>query len=661
MTKLEIKKRIDELVAELNRHNHLYYVLDRPEISDAEYDQLYRELVGLEKKYPDLVKPDSPTQRVGAPVSGEFPQVRHARPHLSLDDVFNEQELREFEERLKKLLPGADFDYLCELKIDGLQIILTYEKGLLKIGATRGDGVLGEDVTHTIKTVRNIPLKLPKSLNITVAGEIYIPKNDFERINQELEKKGKTLYANPRNLAAGTVRQLDPKVASSRHLRSFVYELEGPDARVKTQRETLKELSRLGFAVSPEYRFCHNLKEVGKFVNEWADKKEKLPYEVDGVVIKVDSFSQRERLGVTAKAPRWAIAYKFPAERKKSRILDIKVQVGRTGALTPVALLEPVKLAGTTVSRATLHNEDEIKKLDVRVGDTVLVQKAGEIIPEVVGVVKEKRMGKERIFRMPEKCPVCGGPVKRVSGEAVHRCVNPDCFIIQLKKLEHFASRAAFDIEGLGTKIVEQLFRAGLIRDPADLFTLKEGDIKPLERFAEKSAENLVKAIQSRKVVPLDKFVFALGILHVGAQTARDLANHFGSLEELRKASVEELELVYGIGKKVAGSVYKWFRDKGNQQLLAKFHKLGVRALGTKHRAPSTRLSGKSFVFTGALSKPREEYEAKIRELGGRISSSVSKETNYVVVGENPGSKYDKARKLGIKILDEREFKELAE
>ncbi len=655
-------------MAELNRHNYLYYVLDKPEISDAEYDRLYRELLELEAQYPALAREDSPTKRVGAPVAGELAEVRHARPHLSLDNAFSLDELRDFEKRARKIIKDSrlcgnsgrgDFAYLCELKIDGLQVILTYEKGLLKTSATRGDGVMGEDVTHIIRTVRDIPLKLTQPLNITVTGEIYIRKDDFERINSQLRKAGKPLYANPRNLAAGSVRQLDPKVASERRLRSFVYELEGANAKVGSQKATLEKLKKLGFAVNSEYRFCQTLSEVEQYIDEWLAKKEKLPYEVDGVVIKIDDFGQRAILGSTAKAPRWAIAYKFPAEEKATRLLDIVVQVGRQGTLTPVAILEPVRLAGTVVKRATLHNEDEIRKLDVRVGDTVLVRKAGEIIPEIVGAIKAKRPGNTRPFAMPKKCPVCGGPVERIPGEAAHRCVNKSCFVVQLRKLEHFVSRGAFDIEGLGKKIVEQLFNAGLIRDAADLFSLKTDDLKPLERFAEKSAGNLISAIQARKKIPLDKFLFALGIPQVGARTAQDLTEHLGSLEKIKSASLSELAAVYGVGRKVGESIHQWFRDKKNQVFLEKLSRQGVQILRAEHRAPGTKLTGQTFVFTGIFSRPREEYAMLVRSLGGRVSGSVSQGTHYVVAGDKPGGKYQKAKDLGVRILDEAEFRRL--
>jgi DNA ligase (NAD+) len=576
---------------------------------------------------------------------------------MSLDDVFSFSEIDDFEERLKKAV-STDVDYMCELKIDGLQIVLTYEKGVLKTGATRGDGRVGEDVTHTVRTIRDIPLQLKKPVDVVVSGEIYIAKEDFEKINKLQEKEGKPVYANPRNLAAGTVRQLDPRIASERNLKAFVYDLEG-DLMLKTQVEIFAELQNLGFVTNADNRLANNLDEAKKFISDFEAKRENLPYEVDGVVIKVNDLAMREKLGTTAKAPRWAIAYKFPAEQKETKVLDIEVQVGRTGKLTPVAILEPVKLAGSTVSRATLHNEDEIAKKDIRIGDTVLVQKAGDIIPEVLRVIIEKRPANSKAFEMPKVCPVCAGKVERVEGESAHRCTSKDCYVVQLKRLEHFVSRKAFDIEGLGTKIIEQLYKEGLVRDFADFFTLQEGDIEPLERFAEKSAENLIKSIQSSKTISLDRFIYALGILHVGDQTARDLANAFGSLEEIQKAFRDDLWKVDGVGEVVAISIFEFFQDEHNKMLVKKLQDVGVQVQSVAKNNNKGKLAGKTFVFTGSMSISREEAEAKVRALGGKASSSVSKETDFVVAGEKAGSKYDKAMKLGVTVLNETEFLEL--
>ena len=654
MDKAGAKKEVHSLREELNHHSYFYYVLDKPEIGDAEYDRLYRRLTELEEQYPELVTSDSPTQRVGDKVSGSFAEIKHRHQRMSLDDAFSIAEVEEFEVRAKKIL-DEHFDYVCELKIDGLQMVLTYKKGLLVTAATRGDGVTGEDVTHTVRTVRDIPLKLSEPLDLIVSGEVYIGKKDFEKINEQQKKSGGQIYANPRNLAAGTVRQLDPKVASARILRSFVYDIEG-DIEPKTQMEVLGVLEELGFSVNPERKLAHSIEEVDEFIQHWTTKRNSLPYEVDGVVAKVNELNQRLTLGTTAKSPRWAIAYKFPAEQKETKVLRIDVQVGRQGTLTPVAILEPVKLAGTTVSRATLHNEDETRRKDVRVGDTVVVQKAGDIIPEVLEVNKKKRPKSAKAFAMPESCPICGGRVVRVEGESAHRCINKNCVTVQLRKLEHFVSREAFDIEGLGEKIIEQLYKEGLVRDPADFFTLQEGDIEPLERFAEKSAKNVVQAIQSAKIVPLDRFIYSLGILHVGATTARDVARTFGTLAELERASKESLAEIDGVGVKVGESIYKFFQDEASVALVDKLLKSGVKIVQPE-KPKSDKLAGNTFVVTGTLeSMSREEAEAKVREMGGKTSDSVSAKTSYVVVGANPGSKHDKAKKLGVKILDEKEF-----
>lgn len=657
MNKAEAKKEIERLVREVNRHSHLYYSLDKPEISDAEYDKLYHRLKALEGQYPDLVQRNSPTQRVGDKVVGDFASVVHKKPRQSLDDAFNFEELEDFEKRIQRIV-DHDLEYMNELKIDGLQIVLTYSKGELVTGVTRGDGLVGEDVTHTIRTIRDIPIYLSEKVDMTVAGEVYITKKDFAAINKSQESKGLPIYANPRNLAAGTVRQLDPKVASERNLRSFVYDIAEADLS-DTQVNILQRLKDLGFMVNPHNHLAQDLEDTKKFIQEWGDKRASLPYEIDGVVVKINSLKTRNILGSTAKSPRWAIAYKYPAEQKETKVLDIVVQVGRQGSLTPVAILEPVKLAGSTVSRATLHNEDEIKRKDVRVGDTVVVQKAGDVIPEVLSVVKNKRPKVSKEFMMPKTCPICGNPVQRVVGEAAYKCTNRSCYSIQLKRLEHFVSRDAFDMEGLGTKIIEQLYNEGLVRDPADFFTLTEGDIEPLERFAEKSASNLIKSIQGHKEITLDRFLYSLGILHVGEQTARDIAAAFGSLENIYKAWPLDFAEVDGIGEKVAHSIFEFFQDHHNVDLIDKLLEAGIK-IKNPAKPASNKFSGKTFVLTGTLqTMSRDAAEALIREHGGKASSSVSKETRYVVAGANAGSKYDKAVKLGVPILTEEEFKKL--
>ncbi len=659
MNKQQATQRIAKLIKEINFHNRQYYVLDKPLISDAHYDVLYRELESLEKTYPKLMLPNSPTQRVGDKVSGNFAKVTHIKRRMSLEDAFSFDELKEFEERVKKIVEDKQYNYLCELKIDGLQIVLTYKNGLLKTATTRGDGRIGEDVTHTVKTIRDIPIKLSKAVDIVVSGEIYISNTDFAKINQKQIELEKSIYANPRNLAAGTVRQLDPKVASSRNLQSLVYDIEG-NLKPKTQLEMLKVLGDLGFSVNSDNKLCKNLDEVLEFIKRWDEKRDKLSYKTDGVVVKINQLDIRNILGATAKSPRWAIAYKFPAEQKETKIFDIKVQVGRQGTLTPVAVLKPVNLDGSVVSRATLHNEDEIKRKDVRVGDTVVVQKAGDIIPEVVRVIKEKRLKDSKTFAMPKVCPICGGKVKKLEGEVALRCVSKNCSTIQIRKLEHFVSRKAFNIDGFGKKIVEQLYIEGLIRDFSDIFKLEEGDLKPLERFAEKSSVNLIEAIRKSKEIDLDRFIYSLGILHVGDQTARDIVSIFNSWDKFVKASAEELENINGVGEKVAKSIKEFIDDKNNQIVVEKLFKNGVNI--KKSKAISFgKLSNKTFVLTGSLSiLGREEAKQKIRQLGGKVSSSVSKNTDYLLSGDNPGSKYDKAKELGIKILTETEFNNLA-
>ncbi|MEA1909607.1 MAG: NAD-dependent DNA ligase LigA [Patescibacteria group bacterium] len=651
MDKAEAKKRISELIKEINYHNRQYYILDKPEISDNHYDALYNELVALEKDYPELIQSDSPSQRVGGKVKAGFREIKHSKKRLSLEDAFSWEEFSEFNDRVIKLL-GSEPEYTCELKIDGLQIVISYEKGLFKEAATRGDGVVGEDVSHTVRTIRDIPMSLPEPIDITVSGEIYIDTKEFERINEEREKAEEELYANPRNLAAGTVRQLDPQVASSRKLSSFIYDLIGSKAP-KNQKGIFEYLNKLGFKTNANHKVCKSCDEVNKFIEQWDKKREKLSYKTDGIVIKVNDLALREKLGETAKSPRWAIAYKFPAEQKETIIKDITVQVGRTGVLTPVAELGAVQLAGTTVKRATLHNADEIKRKDVRIGDTVIVQKAGDIIPEIVKVIKHKSNSKP--WQMPQKCPICGGKVVKVEGEAAHRCANKNCNTVKLRSLSHFVSRDAFDIEGLGERQVKQLLDAGFIKDAADLFSITKEQVKSLDRQADKSAENVVKSIGSRKGISLDRFIFALGIRNIGKQTAIDLANHFGSLSKVKNASIEELSQVEGIADVVANSIHDYLRSDEGEDLLKKFKSIGIKVGKTKKAGG--KLSGKIFVLTGTLEKfTRDEAGAKIRALGGRVSSSVSKETSFAVAGKSPGSKASMANKLGVQILSEDEL-----
>ena len=671
MTKAEAKKRIAKLRKVINHHNYLYHVLDKPEISDAAFDSLKYELYKLEQQYRDLITLDSPTQRVSGKALDKFVKVKHKKRMLSLEDVFYLEEFRAWRERIQKLVPRQKLDYFAELKIDGFAITLVYKNGIFVQGATRGDGRIGEDVSQNLKTIASIPLKLeihqklPSKVierkvkpllakgEIEVRGEVYMTKKAFAKVNQERQKKDLPLYANPRNTAAGSIRQLDPKIAASRQLDFLAYDLVTNIGQQTHQQE--HQIARaLGFKVD-QGQYCSNSDEVIKFRQKINQNRGKLPYQIDGLVVSVNNNALFKKLGVVGKAPRGAIAFKFPAKEATTIVEDIVVQVGRTGALTPVACLRPVRVGGVLVTRATLHNEDEIKKLDVRIGDTVIVQRAGDVIPDVIKVIKKLRTGKEKKFQMPQRCPVCSSKVIRPKGEVVHRCANKKCGAQQRKRLIHFASRKAFDIEGLGPKIVEQLMDEGLISDPADFFSLKQGDLVPLERFAEKSAANLVEAIDQKKKISLAKFIYALGIRHVGEETAVNLAYYFGSLRELKKTSLEEFLRVKDIGEVVAQSVFEWFNNKVNQRFLNKLIKAGLQI--TKVKTVKKKLLGLTFILTGELDKfTREQAKEKIRHLGGNISSSVSKETDFVVVGREPGIKYNKAKKIGVKIIDEKEF-----
>ncbi len=665
MDKKRAKEIIEKLKKEINYHRYLYHVLDKPKIDDATFDSLKNQLEELERKFPDLVTPDSPTQRVGGKPLPKFEKVKHTTKMLSLNDALSFKELQEWEERIQKLVPGAKLDYFAETKIDGLAISLIYKNGVLDVGATRGDGQIGEDVTQNLKTIESIPLKLYEGAKSALArrafkgtyvvrGEVYISKKSFEKLNSQRKKKKEPLFANPRNAAAGSIRQLDPKISASRDLDFFAYDIV-TDKGIKTHEEEHKIMKELGFKIAPLAKYCRNLKEVEVFFNEVRKKREKLSYQIDGIVINVNRNSLIPRLGVVGKAPRYMIAYKFPAEKATTILKDIIIQVGRTGALTPVAVLEPVPVAGSIVSRATLHNEDFIKKKDVRLGDTVVVQKAGDIIPEIVSVMKNLRPKGARKFKMPKKCPFCGSRVIRPPGEAVARCANKKCFALRRRGIRHFVSKDAFDIEGFGPKVINKLLEQGLIRDAADLFLLKKEDLAELERLAEKSAQNLIDAINSRKEIPLNRFLYALGIFHVGSETALDIAEYFGSLNKIKKASKEELEEIEGIGGEVASSIYQYFQEKRNLTFIEKLLKAGIKIKNPPRRG--TKLRGKTFVLTGALKTlSRDKAKEKIYRLGGDVSSSVSKNTDYVVRGEKPGSKYERAKKLGIKIIDEKKF-----
>ncbi len=636
-------RRVEKLKKLINHHSYLYHVLDKPEISDAAWDMLKKELAELEKKYPEFVTTDSPTQRVSGKPLDKFEKVRHDRPMLSLQDAFSFEEIEKWEERIKKLTTEK-LNYFVELKIDGLSASLKYKKGIFVEGATRGDGKTGENITQNLKTVNSIPLKLRKPVDCEVRGEVFISKKNFKKFSKD--------YANPRNLAAGSLRQLDPKIAAKRNLSFMAWQLLGRDEQDREH----EELAELGFKSVPG-KFCKNLEEVKGFFE--GIKKDKLEYEIDGLVVGVNNNKVFDSLGVAGKSPRAAIAWKFPSEEGVSVVEDIKIQVGRTGVLTPVAVLKPVKIRGATISRASLHNKDEIERLELKIGDSVVVARAGDVIPDVVKVLKELRTGEEKNFKMPSKCPVCGEKVVEDKRGILLRCVNKNCFSKKKRGLHYFVSKAAFDIEGLGPKVIDALFDNGLIQDAADIFELKEGDLVPLERFAEKSAENLVKAIDKARKITLPRLIISLGIMNVGEETAYVLASVFGSLKNIQKASLEDLQQIRDIGPIVANSIYEWFSNDYNKKFLEKLLKY-VSVQDTRYKTQDTKnkkIFGKKFVLTGTLaSLSRDEAKEKIRGLGGDVSSSVSKETNFVVAGENPGSKYDKAKKLGVKILGEEEF-----
>jgi DNA ligase (NAD+) len=654
-----VEREVKRLREEILRHEELYYVHDRPEITDAEYDALLERLRQLEEEHPQLQTPDSPTVRVGGRPATGFEQYVHRRPMLSLDNSYNIEDLRAFDERCRRLADGRQFEYVAELKIDGLSMSLHYEGGLLTRGVTRGDGRRGEDVTQNARTIRSIPLRLrdgAKESDLEVRGEAYLSRPAFERINQEREEAGEPKFANPRNAAAGTIRQLDSRVVARRRLDLFAYDaLRGERKSFPTHWEALAWLERAGFSVNPHRALCRDIDEVIAFCERMEAERDQLDYEIDGVVVKVNSAALQEEFGATAKAPRWAIAYKYPARQATTRVEDIIVQVGRTGALTPVAILTPVLLAGTTVARATLHNEDEIKRLGVKIGDWVNIEKSGEIIPKVLGVVVSRRTGKERAYRFPSECPVCGGLVSRPEGEVVSRCVAADCPAQLKARLLHYASRRAMRIEGLGEALADQLVERRMVADVADLYRLRLEEVSALERMAEKSATNLLNQIEESKRRDLPHLVFALGIRHVGERTAMILARHFGSLDALMRASVEEMDDIHEIGLTVAESARDWFDDEGNRELCRRLGEAGVQTVLSSGTASSRggEFAGKQFVLTGRLeTMSRDEARALIESRGGRVTSSVSKKTDYVIAGEEAGSKLDRARELNLVIIE---------
>jgi DNA ligase (NAD+) len=656
-----VKKRMRELVDLITYHDAKYYVEDNPEVSDYEYDMLVKELRDLEGKHPRLMLPDSPTQRVSGRPLDEFPQVEHKVAMLSLDNCYGEQELREFDARVRKWLKDEPVEYVVELKIDGLGIALMYEEGALARGATRGDGRVGEDVTQNIKTIRSIPLRLkPDGLRTAeVRGEVYMPTEGLWKLNKEREKAGEPLFANPRNAAAGSIRQLDPKIAASRPLEAFFYTLSYTSGTMPpTHSECLEIMRRSGLRVSPNTRMFSTIEKVLEHIASWESKREGLEYEIDGMVIKVNSIKQQSALGYTAKNPRWAIAYKYPPKQMTTKLADIRVQVGRTGTLTPVAVLEPVQIGGVTVTHATLHNEDEIKRKGLMIGDQVLVERAGEVIPQVVKPIVEKRTGAEREFRMPTVCPVCGSKAIREADEAARRCVNASCPAQVKERLGHFCSRDAMDLEGVGPSLVDQLVDKGLVRDAADLYQLQKGQLMQLEGFKDKSSQNVIDAIRQSVGREFERVLFGLGIRHVGKTTASDLAEVFGSMDSLMNATVDELSKTEGIGPVVASAVRDFFDNQRNRQLIERLKKAGLKMEAAKKA--SGPLTGKVFLFTGELdSMSRSEAESKVQSLGGKVSGTVTKATDYVVAGRDPGSKIDKAKAMKKAILDEKSFLEL--
>ena len=655
----EIEQRIAELTQLLHEYGHAYYVLDKPLVPDATYDELMQELIALEEANPSLISPDSPTQRVGGAVLEGFKKVTHQYPMLSLSNAFGEEDLRDFDRKIRQAI-GDHFSYVCELKIDGLAISLRYEEGRFVQGATRGDGQVGEDITSNLKTIRAIPLRLKEPVTIEVRGEAYMPKKSFESLNAARAEKGEELFANPRNAAAGSLRQLDPKIAASRNLSMFIYGIggDGEAYGIDSHGEMLDYLADLGFPSNRERQACATIEEVMAFINKWTEERPNLPYEIDGIVIKVNRFAHQDELGFTAKSPRWAIAYKFPAEEVTTKLLDIDLTVGRTGVITPTAILTPVQVAGTTVSRASLHNEDLIKEKDIRIGDTVIVRKAGDIIPQVVGVILAERPEGTTPYEYPKTCPVCGGEVVRIEGDVALRCVNPTCSAQIAEGIKHFVSRNAMNVDGLGEKVVEQLLREGYIANVADLYLLQVEQLVELERMGEKSATNLVEALEKSKDNSLERLLFGLGIRHVGEKAAKILAAEYETMDALMKADVADLTNIHEIGDKMAESIVAYFANEEVQTLIARLKDVGVNMVykGKKVvvEAGANPFAGKTIVLTGKLAQlTRNEAKAKIEELGGTVAGSVSKKTDLVIAGEDAGSKLEKAQSLGIEIWDE--------
>jgi DNA ligase (NAD+) len=669
MSSPAIEKKVDALREKIRHHEYRYYVLDDPELSDADFDKLMNELKRLEAEHPELITPDSPTQRVGGKPREGFVKAKHSSPMLSLDNAYSEAELRDWERRVHELTGQTNLEYMCELKLDGMSLALVYKDGHLERGITRGDGNIGEDVTANVRTVRSIPLSIPKDklkkagipVDFETRGEMLMPLAAFRKLNEDREKQGLAVFANPRNFTAGTVRQLEPSITAQRRMDYFAYMLlkEG-QTFFDRQSKTMDALEAAGFKVNPNRKLVKNLEEVWKFIQSWEARRDSLPYEIDGIVIKVDKTSWQRELGFTGKAPRWAIAYKFAARGAVTKIEDIVPQVGRTGKLTPVAWLKPVPIGGTMVSRATLHNMDEIERLGVKIGDWVEVERGGDVIPKVVRVVEDKDHPRGRKhFEMPEHCPVCGGNVVRTPGEADHRCVNANCPAKLQGTILHFASRHVMNIDGLGEALVNQLTEHGLVKNVADLYKVTKDDLLKLERMGEKSADNVLSEIEASKKLPLERVIYGLGIRFVGERTAQFLAEHFGSLDAITRASAEELEEVNEVGPRIAESIVEFFADEHNRKLVNDLRKAGLTFSGQK-KEKGTKLAGKTFVLTGTLeSLTRDQAKQLIEDAGGRVSGSVSKKTDFVVAGSDAGSKLDKARELGVSVIGEKELEEL--
>ena len=663
---MSAEDRIRQLQEELNYHSYRYYILDDPEISDAEYDRRFRELQRLEEENPEFITPDSPTQRLGAEPLRDFDAVRHSIPMLSLDNAFDEAEIREFDKRIRSLLQAEDaIEYAAELKLDGLAVELVYVNGLFTTGSTRGDGTTGEDITQNLKTIRSIPLRIRESAAGTpdileVRGEVILTIDAFRRLNESRQSNGEQLFANPRNASAGSLRQLDPRVTAKRPLDIYCYgvgQISGDSGERHT--DIIQRLADWGFKTNPLNRICPDIDAVLAYYTEMMEKREGLAYEIDGIVIKVNHLDMQERVGIKSRSPRWAIAFKFPARQEVTRILTINAQVGRTGVLTPVAIMEPVRVGGVEVTRATLHNQDEVDKKDVRIGDWVVIQRAGDVIPEIVSVMKSRRSGDERPYTLPDQCPVCGSHVVRLEGEAAHRCQNVSCPAQIKESIKHFASRGAMDIEGLGSKIVDQLVEKGLVEDYADLYYVSKDQWMNLERMAEKSAQNILDALEKSKEVSPDRFMFALGIRFVGEHVARLLIREFGDITKIEKATYDELIAIHEIGPQVAQSVVQFFDEEHNRKTIQRLMDAGV-TLGTTEMTTNEQLAGLTFVFTGTLQNfSRDEARRIVESSGGRAASSVSKNTDYVVAGKDAGSKAEKAEALGVKIISEDEFQSM--